>query len=824
MNLPIESILPQVKRVLREGRSAVVAAEPGAGKTTRVPLALLSEPWLEGRRILMLEPRRMAARAAAGYMARALGENVGETVGYRVRMDSRTGPKTRIEVVTEGVLTRMLQADPSLEGTGLVIFDEFHERSLQADLGLALTLHSRELLREDLRIVVMSATLDTGAVSALLGGAPVLASQGRVHPVETLYLQRRTGDDPEAVMAGQILEALEREEGDVLAFLPGGAEIRRTAALLAGRIPGNVRVLPLYGSLPQEQQDAALVPAPAGRRKVVLATSIAETSLTVEGVRIVIDSGRMRVPRFSPRTGMTRLATVPVSRASADQRRGRAGRLGPGVCRRLWTREEDRALAPHGTPELLEADLAPLALELAAWGAAPDELRWLDAPPPATYAQACALLRQLGALDAAGSITAHGRRMAQLGAHPRLAHMMLRAIPLGLGGLACELAALLGERDFLRGGPPNADVRLRLDALRGGKAAAAAGFTVDEGALRRIRAEAAQWRRQLGLAGGGDAGACGLLLAFAYPDRVGARRGPGRFLLANGRGAFLPEGQPLQAASYLTAAELDDAGADGRIYLAAPVSPEELERQIPDKVREEETVAWDHEAQAVRARRRRCYGALILKEEPLSDPDPDVVLQALLGGIRKEGTGLLPWNREARRLQERLIFMHRHGEGWPDASEEALLGQLEHWLAPRLYGMKSRADLQRLNLAAALLEGLSREQRRELEHCAPDQLAVPSGSRIRIDYSNPDAPVLAVRLQELFGLRETPRIARGRVPLTVHLLSPAGRPVQVTRDLASFWREAYFEVKKDLKGRYPRHDWPDDPLAAAPSRRVRPRS
>ncbi|CAH0118221.1 ATP-dependent RNA helicase HrpB [Paenibacillus sp. CECT 9249] len=838
-SLPIESILPALKESLRARSNAVVIASPGAGKTTRIPLALLDEPWLQGRRIVMLEPRRLAARSAARYMARSLGEDVGETVGYRVRMDSRVGKSTRIEVITEGVLTRLLQADQALEEVGIVIFDEFHERSLHADLGLALCLQSQAVLRDDLRILVMSATLEAEPVSALLGDAPVLVSEGRSFPVETRYLPRRGEERMEDRVARTVLDALAEQEGDILAFLPGAGEIRRVESWLAERIRDpRIRISPLHGSLPQEGQDAAIAPCPPGERKVVLATSIAETSLTVEGVRVVIDSGLMRVPRFSPRTAMTRLETVNVSRASADQRRGRAGRLGPGICYRLWTEQEERRLEARSTPELLAADLAPLTLELAAWGVSdPAELSWLDPVPEAAYAQARDLLRQLGALGPEGNVTPHGRRMAELGLHPRLAHMLLRAETLRLGGLACELAALLSERDMFRGAgaAPDADIRLRIEALRSqsaGKAdtyssGAGAGraYSIDWAASRRILSEANHWKRMLGIApdAGGSADACGLLLAFAYPDRIAKRRENGRYLLSNGRGAAFAELQPLASAPYLVAAELDDQGAESRIYLAAPVAESELERHFGVHIMESSIIAWDREAQAVRARTRKLLGALVIREAPQPEPDPEGTSAALMQGIREEGLAILPWTRAARQMQARLRFMHKHEPGWPDASDEALAASLEEWLAPYAGGMRSRGDLQRLNLVSALEAALSWDKRRELDDCAPTHITVPSGSRIPIDYSDPDGPVLAVRLQEMFGLTETPRLARGKVPLILHLLSPAQRPVQVTRDLAGFWSKTYFDVRKDLKGRYPKHYWPDDPLSAPPTNRVRPR-
>ncbi|THF74927.1 ATP-dependent helicase HrpB [Cohnella fermenti] len=853
--MPVEQAIPELKEALEKHGSAVLVAEPGAGKTTRVPIALLEEPWLAGSKIIMLEPRKLAARNAARYMASTLGEKVGETVGYRVRMDTRVGPRTRIEVVTEGVLTRMLQSDPSLEEAGLVIFDEYHERSLQADLGLALALQCRALFREELRIAVMSATLEAEPVASLLGGAPVVRSEGRMYPVETRYAPEKTQGATEAETTAFVLRALsEQSAGDVLVFLPGAGEIRRVEARLRPALAGKaVDVAPLHGSLPQEAQDRALAPSAPGRRKVVLSTAVAESSLTVEGVTIVVDAGLMRVPRFSPRTGMARLETIPVSLASADQRRGRAGRLAPGVCYRLWTEEENRYLAPAGTPEIVAADLASLALDLAVWGVEnPQELAWLDPPPAAAYQQARELLTELGALTEKGGLSPHGERMARLGVHPRLAHMLLRSVPLGLAEEAGRLAALLGERDLLRGEQRrDVDIALRLKALRHG------GAHVDERVRERLLAEAAELARsavacgEAGAGGGKEAagtagtaravraagtagtegtagaaseegGAAGILLGFAYPDRIGRRRGPGRYTLSIGRGAELPAGQLLAQAEYVVVAELDDQGQEGRAQLAASLEAADLERHFASLIRREETVRWDAEAQAVRARESRLLGAIVLSERPLAKPSAEKVAEALLQGLRQEGLAMLPWSRSARQLQERGIFLAGADSAWPDWSDAALLDTLEDWLAPYLGGMKSRADLQRVNVAQALESSLSWEQRSRLDREAPTHIAVPSGSRIAVDYSDPKAPFIAVRLQEMFGLPDTPRIAGGRVPLTVHLLSPAQRPVQVTRDLASFWSNAYFEVRKDLKGRYPKHYWPDDPLEATATRRVRP--
>ncbi len=861
--LPVDEALPSLKDALRNGCGAVLVAPPGVGKTTRVPLALLEEPWAVGKRILMLEPRRLAARSAARYMAASLGEPVGQTVGYRVRMDSRVGPKTRIEVITEGVLTRMLQEDPELSGVAAVLFDEFHERSLHADLGLALCLQAQELLRDDLRLVVMSATLEAEPVAALMGEAPVVVSTGRAYPVETRYLPKRPEGRLEDRTAAAVVTALRENQGDILVFLPGAGEIRRTeerlSAQLGGGTAGPVSVLPLHGTLPQEAQDLALAPAQPGTRKVVLATSIAETSLTVDGVRIVVDAGFSRVPRFSPRTGMTRLDTVPVSVASADQRRGRAGRQGPGVCYRLWPEQDQGQLPARTVPEILEADLAPLCLDLAAWGAALEELRWLDALPAAALAQARALLRRLGALGADGAVTPHGRAMAALGLHPRLAHMALKARELGLQGLGCELAALLGERDVLRaaeGAAPNADLRLRVEALRNaGSEARSLGLRADPAALARVRAEASWWMRELGsprleagrqpagspaagnpaassphgealpaLSGPGvDLAYCGLLLAFAYPDRIGQQRSRGRYLLSNGRGAVMAADQHLAGVPYLVAAELDDQGADSRIYLAAPVELAHLETYLQEGLEEEEAVEWEDAAQAVRAKKRLRLGALILKEKQLQNPPAPLVTRALLAAIAKDGLEALPWTKASKQLLQRLRFMQLADPSWPDVAEETLLATLPDWLGPYAEGLRSKQDLARVNLGEALTGLLDWSRRQELDRFAPTHLQVPSGSRIPVDYSDPGQPFIAVRLQELFGLTETPRIGGGRVPVVIHLLSPAQRPVQVTRDLAGFWRETYFDVKKDLKGRYPKHYWPDNPLEAIPTNRVRPK-
>jgi ATP-dependent helicase HrpB len=833
MVLPIEKVLPALKESLASCSNAVLVAPPGAGKTTLVPLALLMEPWLAGRRIVMLEPRRLAARAAAGYMASLLGEKVGETVGYRVRMDTCVGPKTRIEVITEGILTRLLQADPALEDVGMVIFDEFHERSLHADLGLALCLQSQAILREDLRLLVMSATIEAQPVAEIMEDAPILISEGTCFPVKTYYLDHPRSVPIESIVVRTILEALKNHQGDILVFLPGAGEIRRVAAKLTLiEFSGTVRIAPLYGNLPQAAQNLAIAASLPGERKIVLTTSIAETSLTVVGIGVVIDSGLMRTPRFSPRTGMTRLVTVPVSRSSADQRRGRAGRLGPGICYRLWSKQEDLHHESTSKPEILTADLASLAMELAAWGVAdPSELHWVDQPPLAAFAKARELLTQLGALDAKGLVTAHGRRMAGYGLSPRLTHMILQARPLRLGALACELAVIISERDVFRGGGINdADLRLRIDLLRRIDSerkisgAVARGHPIDEAICRRLLVQVRYWKRAFAVStvGKDEVDACGLLLAFAYPDRIAQRRSGG-FLLRNGRGAVFSGPQFLENQEYLVAVELDDQGAESRIFLAAPLLEADLIKCFGEQLEVVDSIFWNRETQSVRARQYLRLGALMLKARPLVKPDPQKVLAALLVGIAEQGLAVLPWTRAAQQLRQRIQFMSCVEVGWPDLSDEALMSDLD-WLAPYLPGVNSRADLQRLKLAEIFAARLTWEQRRDLDKGAPTHLVVPSGQRIPIDYSNSQAPVLAVRLQEMFGLQVTPSIAYGKIALTLQLLSPARRPVQVTKDLTSFWHQAYFAVKKDLMARYPKHYWPDDPLQAIPTNRTRPRS
>ena len=826
-SLPIDQLLPDLRRTLTQECNAVLQAAPGAGKTTRVPLALLDAPWLQNRKIIMLEPRRLAARAAARYMAKSLGERVGETVGYRVHLDNRVGPATRIEVVTEGILARMLQQDPSLEAAGLVIFDEFHERSLAGDLGLALCLDSQSALREELRLLLMSATLDGDAVARLLGDAPLLSSAGRSFPVIQLYRPVRAHFARERrafchEVARQVLAALRDEEGSILVFLPGAGEIRLVQSLLEAPLDESVLLAPLYGQLSAQAQDAAIQPAAAGRRKVVLATAIAETSLTIEGIRVVIDAGLTRQLRFDPNTGLSQLVTVPVSQASAEQRCGRAGRLQAGVCYRLWSQQQ--TLLARSTPEILQADLTPLVLELAQWGVRDvAQLRWLDLPPAAHLAQATVLLQQLGALDAAARITSHGRDMLQFGTHPRLAHMVLKGQSLGAGALACELAALLGERDPLASAAGrDADITLRVELLRKIRKSPAAS----DGLLRQIRATAAQWQRQLRCEphppDHSDLSMAGVLLAFAYPDRIARRRAgsDNRFIMSNGRGALFIDAEPLAAEDMIVAAHLDGA-REARIHLAARVQNEQLRNTHAALLTTVTHVDWDEREGCVQARRQVRLGEVVLDDEPWKEADPQAVAQALLTGIRRQGIAVLPWDAASRELQARLCFMRGlEPESWPDVSDSALLATLESWLLPYITELSRLTHLKRLDLHAILLAQLDWPAQQRLDEQAPTHLRVPSGSRVRLDYSQA-TPVLAVRLQEMFGLTETPRIAAGRVPLLLHLLSPARRPVQITQDLAAFWQGSYHDVRKELKGRYPKHHWPEDPLRAQATTRTR---
>jgi len=819
--LPIDHILPELKQTLEQTTTALLQAPPGAGKTTRVPLALLDTSWLQCRKILMLEPRRLAARSAARYMASQLGEKPGQTVGYRTRLDTRISGTTRIEVVTEGILTRLIQSDPMLEEYAAVLFDEFHERSLQADLGLALVRETQEALREDLRVLVMSATLDTAPIARMLGDVPVLSSEGRAFPVEIFYRPApSTQRNPRLVdqVVAVITEALAQQPGSVLVFLPGAGEIHRVAQALAGQVAPNVVVAPLFGNLNAAEQDQAIAPTTPGIRKVVLATAIAETSLTIEGVRVVVDSGQQRRAVFNPNSGMTRLMTGRVSKASAEQRKGRAGRVEPGVCYRLWSESEQFGLAEFTPPEIREADLASLVLELAQWGArSPDKMVWIDPPPQAHWQQAVELLQWLDMLDSEGAITEHGKSARALGIHPRLAHMVILGRSLGLGRLAAELAALLEDRDLLGPGA-GADMHERIRVLRGERSSQ----RID---TRRLQALSQQAKRLAGPETGGKSKPgevptdteVGRLLALAYPDRIGKRR-PGdtpRYQLSNGKGALLRDDDGLARHEWLVAADLDGKAKEATIYLAAPVDLSALETDLAAHISEQDEAEWDDKRGTVVARRTRRLGSLLLAEKPLNKVSPELIQQGLLAAIRRKGLDSLPWTPGTRQWQARVALLAEHFPGqWPDVSDQALTEILEQWLAPFLTGISRWSELARLNLQNALNSLLEYPQQQQLAELAPTALTIPTGSSVNLDYTAENGPVLAAKLQALFGWTKTPEVAGGKVPVLIHLLSPARRPLAVTADLASFWLNVYPQVRKDTRGRYPKHPWPEDPLTA----------
>ncbi|AWN38025.1 ATP-dependent helicase HrpB [Methylobacterium radiodurans] len=810
-SLPIDAVLPRLRAALAERASAVLVAPPGAGKTTRVPLDLLDAPWLGDRRVILLEPRRLAARAAAERMAATLGERVGDTVGLRVRLGSKISGRTRIEVVTEGVFTRMILDDPELARFGAVLFDEFHERSLDADLGLALALDAQGALREDLRVLVMSATLDGARVAGLLGDAPVIASEGRAFPVETRYVERDPNLRIEAAMADLILRALRADPGSVLAFLPGQAEIRRVAEALEGRVGPEVDVAPLYGALTPAEQDRAVSPAARGRRKVVLATSIAETSLTIEGVRIVVDSGLARVPHYEPGLGLTRLVTVRASRASVDQRRGRAGRTEPGVCWRLWSEAATGALDPFGRPEILAADLAGLVLDCAAWGVADlTTLAFLDAPPAPALREARAMLADLDALDADGRLTAAGRRLRALPLPPRLARMLVSAADRGQARAAADLAAVLVERGL---GGDAVDLAERLDRFRRDRGQRAAD-------MRRL---GAGWAK---LAGGNDAAEpadIGSLLALAYPDRVAKGRGrDGEFVMANGRAGRLDPAAALAREPFVVVADLAGAAGNARILAAAAIALESIEAGFADRIVAATQVSFDPQARALRARALRRLGAITLGERTLPVP-ADLESAAILArGVVGLGLDRLPWTPALRQWLARARFLHAaEGEPWPDLSDAVLAATAADWLAPEIVGRTGLDAITADDLGRALHGLLDWSLRARMDAAAPTHVEVPTGSRIPVDYEAEGGPVLAVRVQELFGLDRHPS-AGGR-PLVLHLLSPAQRPIQITRDLPGFWRGSWAAVRTEMRGRYPRHPWPEDPLAEAPTRRAKPR-
>ncbi|WP_108397986.1 ATP-dependent helicase HrpB [Devosia submarina] len=819
--LPIDDALPALLSALNENPTAVLVAPPGAGKTTRVPLALLDAPWRNNQRIIMLEPRRLAARAAAAQMARLLGEEVGQTIGYRVRMDSKISARTRVEIVTEGVFTRMLLDDPELTGVAAVLFDEFHERSLDGDLGLALTLDATAL-RPDLRILVMSATIDGARIAKLLNVAPVVESLGRTFPVETLYRE----PDPLARLEDQVtsavLQALREHDGSALVFLPGQGEIGRVAERLASRVPANTDVAPLYGQLTPAEQDRAIRPAEAGRRKIVLATSIAETSLTIEGIRIVVDSGFRRVPVYEPNTGLTTLQTRRVSRAGADQRRGRAGRTSPGIAVRLWNEGQTAALEPFDTPEILAADLAGFVLDLAAWGVSdPKALTFLDPPPTPAWTEARALLQSLDALDKAGHLTKEGKALARLPLHPRLAHMIIAA---GEDRhTAAELAVLIGERGL---GGDSTDLAHRLDRFRTDRSKRAEDGRALAKRWTRL-ADTPPTARHPRVQPEGSTpplnNSSGWHLAHAYPDRVAQSTGaPGRFRLSNGRQASLEETDPLARQPFLVVTDMTGAAATSRIRGAASLTRDEIEQLFADRISQTETLSFNTASASVRARRTRQYGALRLSDEPIPvtdwDQAADLLAQAALRRIEN-----LPWTKEQKALRARASFLHQTlGEPWPDLSDTALAAD-PAWLAPHLHGETRLAAISAAHLGNALDTLLPWSQRQDIDRLLPSHFAAPSGSHLPIDYDGPNGPELHIRVQELFGLDRHPSVANGKIPLLLVLLSPAHRPIQTTRDLPGFWRGSWKDVAKDLKGRYPRHFWPDDPINAAATARAKPR-
>jgi ATP-dependent helicase HrpB len=816
-SLPVDDALPELRAALVAGQNAVLVAPPGAGKTTRVPLVLLDEPWIGSGRIILLEPRRLAARAAAERMAATLGEKVGDTVGLRVRHETRIGPRTRIEVVTEGVFTRRILDDPGLDGIVAVLFDEFHERSLDADLGLALAIESQAGLREDLRLVAMSATLDGARVARLLGDAPVVRSEGRAYPVETRYVGREPGRRIEEAVAETVQRAVRAEPGSLLVFLPGASEIRRVETTLRDRIADpDIDLVPLFGALDRGEQDLAIRPAKPGRRKIVLATSIAETSITIEGVRVVVDSGLARVPVYEPGLGLTRLETVRVSRASADQRRGRAGRTEAGICYRLWEEAATGALQRFATPEILSADLAGLVLDCAEWGVAdPTTLPFLDPPPAPALGEARATLREIEALDTNERITAVGRRIRALPLPPRLARMVLAGAERGLANEAADLAATLVERGL---GGDDPDLGHRLDRFRSDRSRRATD-------MRRL---AENWARSAGPSAGEARDApvsLGSLVALAYPARIARARGrPGAFVMANGRGAEIEPHQALAREPFLAVAEIAGGAASARILAGAPITPAEIEAVAGDRIESAEEIVFDPACNALRARAIRRLGAVLLGERPLPVPATEESARILARGLATLGLERLPISDVARQWRDRVMFLRAAGdETWPDLSDAHLAATVEDWLAPHLAGRTGLADIKAGDLTAAMEALLPWPQKARLDTEAPTHLDVPTGSRIPVDYAAEGGPAVSVRVQELFGLERHPSLAGGRIPLVLNLLSPAHRPIQVTRDLPGFWRGSWAAVRSEMRGRYPRHPWPEDPARAEPTRRAKPR-
>jgi ATP-dependent helicase HrpB len=814
--LPIDAVLDQLSAALGAGNAAVLVAPPGAGKTTRVPLALLDAPWLGTKKIIMLEPRRIAARASAERMAKTLGERAGDTVGYRVRFGSKISRNTCIEVVTEGIFARQILDDPELAGVGAVLFDEFHERSLDADLGLALARDAQTGLREDLRILVMSATIDGARIAKLLGDAPVVSSEGRAFPVQTRYLGRKADMQLERQMADAIAAALRADAGSVLAFLPGAAEIRRTQTFLAERVQdASIEIVPLFGALDGAVQDRAIQPAPKGSRKVVLATSIAETSLTIEGVRIVVDSGVARVPRYEPDIGLTRLETVRASRAAVDQRRGRAGRTEPGICYRLWDEPQTASLPAYTQPEILSADLSTLVLDLAQWGVSdPAQLTFLDPPPAPALKEARALLRELGALDGDGRITTEGQALRAMALPPRLARMIVDSARLGFGDDAADIAAILTERGL---GGDHVDLEHRLDQFRRDRSQRA----------QSARQLADRWAGQVASSSPQKVGeplTTGVMLAFAFPDRVAKNRGNGSFVLANGRGASIERSAALARAPFIAVAELTGTAANGRILLAAPIDQAEIEARFADQIAHADEISFDRASMALRGRRRRALQAITLSEAPLTVKPSETTARIFADGLVSAGLDRLPWSKSLQQWRGRIMFLRAsEGDAWPDLSDTALADNRDAWLMPALFDKTALKDLSPGDLSDALMNLLPWELRARLDKEAPTHFEAPTGTQLAIDYEAEQGPTIAVRLQELFGLGSHPAVARGKVPLVLELLSPAQRPVQVTRDLPGFWRGSYQDVRSDLRGRYPRHPWPEDPATALPTRRVKPR-
>ncbi|MGY3655206.1 ATP-dependent helicase HrpB [Bradyrhizobium sp. USDA 376] len=814
--LPIDAVLDDLSRTLDQHNAAVLVAPPGAGKTTRVPLALLDAPWTKGKKIIVLEPRRIAARASADRMAKSLRERAGETVGYRVRFGSKISRATRIEVVTEGIFTRQILDDPELSGVAAILFDEFHERSLDADMGLALARDAQTGLREDLRILVMSATLDGARVAKLLGDAPVVESEGRAFPVETRYLGRKADAPIERQMADAIASALRADSGSVLAFLPGAAEIRRTQNFLGERVQdASIEIVPLFGALDAAVQDRAIAPAPKGTRKVVLATSIAETSLTIEGVRIVVDSGLARVPRYEPDIGLTRLETVRAARAAVDQRRGRAGRTEPGVCYRLWDEPQTASLAPYTQPEILSADLSSLVLDLAQWGVTdPAALSFLDPPPQPAWKEAKSLLSELNALDAEGRITAEGKSLRALALPPRLARMIVDSHRVGEGEAAAEIAAIITERGL---GGDSVDLEHRRDQFRRDRSPRAAS----------ARDLARRWASQVAASEKAvqqDDLSTGLMLAYAFPDRVARNRGNGTFVLANGRGAAVEQTSPLARAPYIAIGEMTGTAASGRILLAAQITQDEIELHFAEHIESVDEISFDRGAMALRARRKRALHAITLSEATLAVSPSEDTARIFADGLIAAGLDRLPWSKAAKQWRDRVTFLRKaEGDSWPDLSDNGLILRRDDWLVPALYDKIALKDISPGDLSDALMALLPWEMRARLDREAPTHFEAPTGSVLAIDYEAEQGPTIAVRLQELFGLNTHPSIAAGKVPLVLELLSPAQRPVQVTRDLPGFWRGSYAAVRSDLRGRYPRHPWPDDPASALPTRRAKPR-